>query len=138
MSKVEKACPAVYRTTNDGLQVLAFTHPSGDRQFVKGTIDQDEAPHDAAVRELREESGLTLPLPMVFLGMREIGADAVPWHFFAGHGPDLPDAWNHATEDDHGHNYAFFWHPIRRKLDDDWHPIFHQAFAFFVPRLPAI
>lgn len=84
MRLVEKACPVVFRTSADGLEVLAFTHPMGDRQFVKGTIDQDETPAQAAARELREESGLTVRSPMVFLGTQAIGTDAVPWHFF-GH-----------------------------------------------------
>lgn len=38
-----------------GVDVLAFEHPSGGRQLVKGTIEPGEAPEEAAVRELFEE-----------------------------------------------------------------------------------
>ncbi len=134
MSPVEKACPVVFRTLASGLEVLAFTHPLADKQFVKGTVDRGETPAQAAVRELREESGLIVRSPMVFLGTGPIGA--VPWHFFAHQAEGLPESWVHATEDDHGHSFAFFWHPIGVPLDRGWHPIFHEAFAFFAPRLP--
>lgn len=135
MRKVEKACPVVFRTARNGLEVLAFTHPAGDRQFVKGTIAPGEPPGQAAEPELREESGLTVQSPMVFLGTQAIGADAVPWHFFACHGQCLPDGRAHATEDDYGHTFEFFWHPIGLPLDRDGHPVFHDAFDFFVRRL---
>lgn len=135
MRKVEKACAVVSRTSRNGLEVLAFTHPSAGKQFVKGTIEPGEPAGQAAERELREESGLTIRSPMVFLGTQAIGADAVPWHFFGYHERGLPDAWTHVTEDDCGHTFAFFWHRIGLPLDRDWHPIFHEAFDFFVSRL---
>lgn len=137
MSKVEKACPIVFRTSQNGLEVLAFTHPLAGKQFVKGTIENGETARQAAERELREESGLIVHSSMIFLGTQEIGIEGVPWHFFAYHSLSLPDAWLHATEDDFGHSFAFFWHSIHVPLDRDWHPIFHEAFKFFVPRLPS-
>jgi hypothetical protein len=63
------------------------------------------------------------------------GADLTPWHFFAYPTAHLPDAWQHTTEDDYGHTFAFFWRPVGLPLDRDWHPIFREAFAFFAPRL---
>jgi hypothetical protein len=56
-------------------------------------------------------------------------------HFFACRTADPREVWQHATEDDHGHIFTFFWHPITLPLDKSWAPIFHEAFAFFVPRL---
>lgn len=63
MSKVQKACPIVYRRCDGGAEVLAFIHPSAGKQFVKGTIEPGETPLDAADRELWEESGLTVRSP---------------------------------------------------------------------------
>jgi 8-oxo-dGTP pyrophosphatase MutT (NUDIX family) len=131
----EKACPVVFRTREEGMDVLALSHPSAGKQFVKGTIESGELPRAAAERELYEESGLRIQSPTIFLGKHEIGADLTPWHFFAYPTAHLPDAWQHTTEDDYGHTFAFFWHPIGLPLDRDWHPIFHEAFAFFAPRL---
>ena len=135
MSKTEKACPVVIRTLDGRMEILAFIHPSAGKQFVKGTIENGEMPQDAATREIWEESGLTIQRPMKFLGKHEIGADNTLWHFFVYRSSNLPDAWLHTTEDDHGHTFAFFWHAIDLPLDHDWHPIFREAFEFFAPRL---
>jgi 8-oxo-dGTP pyrophosphatase MutT (NUDIX family) len=131
----EKACPIVVRTRNHRTEVLAFVHPTAGKQFVKGTIETNEAPLVAAERELREESGVTPPSPMTFLGTQRIGAERQLWHFFLCAHSGLPDAWEHRTEDDYGHTFAFFWHPLDALLDRDWHPIFHEAYSFFAPRL---
>lgn len=135
MTGVEKACAIVTRATNRGLEVLAFTHPSAGNQFVKGTIEKGEYPQNAAERELREESGLVSRSAMKPLGKQEIGPDRTLWHFFVWHSSGLPDRWHHMAEDDYGHTFAFFWHPIDLPLDQDWHPIFHEAFEFVASRL---
>lgn len=135
MIKIEKACPVVTRKIDRDIQVLAFTHPSAGNQFVKGTVEVGEHPQDAAVRELREESGLLAPFVMTELGSRAIGADHVVWHFFVWHSSGLPDSWHQEAEDDYGHTFSFFWHPLRAPLNDDWHPNFHQAFEFITLRL---
>jgi 8-oxo-dGTP pyrophosphatase MutT (NUDIX family) len=131
MLNVQKACPIVTRTTDQGLEVLAFSHPLAGFQFVKGTIEKGEAPSDAAKRELFEESGLVCPEPLELLGSAPIGPDQTTWHFYVWHSTGLLDTWSHATTDDQGHNFAFFWHPIDLKLAASWHPIFHEAFNFF-------
>lgn len=133
MRKVEKACPLVIRTLAHDLEVLAFVHPLAGKQFVKGTIEAGEAPNRAAERELREESGLTTQWPLVYLGKREIGNDRLLWYFFKCSFSGLPDTWEHKTDDDYGHTFTFFWHPVDLPLDRDWHPIFHEAFEFFAP-----
>jgi 8-oxo-dGTP pyrophosphatase MutT (NUDIX family) len=112
-------------------------HPSAGNQFVKGTIQKGEQPRNAAERELLEESGLVCPFAMEPLGSLAIGPDRVLWRFFAWHSIGLADRWHHAAEDDFGHTFTFFWHPIRSQLDENWHPIFHEAFEFFAGRLPA-
>ena len=132
---MQKVCPVVYRRHASDVEVLAFAHPSAGKQFVKGTIEPSEAPLAAAKRELWEESGLTAQSPMALLGQCEIGPDRQLWHFFGCQAVGLPDTWQHLTADDHGHTFAFFWHPIDLPLDQDWHPIFHEAFNFFATRL---
>ncbi len=133
MNSVEKACPIVVRLRNGRREVLAFNHPFAGKQFVKGTIEAGESPLDAAKRELREESGLSTDVSLFFLGIHAIGLSRQPWHFFKYSSSGLPDAWSHRTDDDLGHTFMFFWHPLTEPLDLDWHPIFHEAFAFFVP-----
>ena len=98
---------------------------------MKGTIEKGETPSDAAKRELFEESGLVCLEPLELLGSVPIGLDRATWHFYVWHSTGLLDTWPHATTDDQGHNFVFFWHPIGLKLDESWHPIFHEAFDFF-------
>ncbi len=56
--KTNKVCPLVVRERNGDFEILAFQHPCLDYQLVKGTIELNEKPENAAVRELYEESGL--------------------------------------------------------------------------------
>lgn len=137
MIRVQKACPIVTRDTEHGLEVLAFRHPLAGCQFVKGTIEEGELPQDAAKRELLEESGLSCPTEMAALGTLDVGSERITWHFFTWASTGLPDHWECTTEDDGGHAFSFFWHPIRLPLDEEWHPIFHEAFQFFASRLAA-
>lgn len=133
MRKLEKACPLVLRYANEQTEVLAFTHPSAGKQFVKGTIEPEESPIEAANRELREESGLITTTPLISLGVHPIGELRQPWHFFKHFSSGLPETWTHQTEDDFGHTFRFIWHPLNQSLDQRWHAIFHEAFAFFSP-----
>lgn len=134
MNKREKACPIVIRLFDGRPEVLAFAHPLAGKQFVKGTIEAGENPLDAAIRELREESGVHADGPLISLGTHSIGESLQRWHFFEYVSSELPDTWSHQTEDDFGHTFVFFWHPLSKPLDRDWHSIFHEAFAFFAPR----
>ncbi|WP_272972120.1 NUDIX domain-containing protein [Comamonas terrigena] len=52
-----KACPVVIRGLGT-IEILAFEHPLAGLQLVKGTIEPGETSAAAALRELREESGL--------------------------------------------------------------------------------
>jgi 8-oxo-dGTP pyrophosphatase MutT (NUDIX family) len=135
MIKIEKTCPIVLRKCDSQFELLAFEHPLAGRQFVKGTIEPGETAACAAVRELEEESGLVPTKQMDFLGVCQIGKPQRGWHFFQYLSSGLPDTWTHKTADDGGHTFAFFWQPLGAPLDKTWHPIFHQAFAFFAPRV---
>lgn len=130
MGKQDKACPVVTTARGGAIEVLAFVHPLAGRQFIKGTIEPGEAPDLAAIRELREESGLVMSAP-TYLGNTEIGEEHQSWHFFHRSMSDLPDGWDWQT--DEGHRFHFFWHPLGAPLDTRWHPIFHEAYRFFAP-----
>jgi hypothetical protein len=70
------------------------------------------------------------------LGKAPIGKPAAVWHFFAVEVGGLPLHWEHQTEDDDGHAFAFFWHPLTEDLDQDWHPMFHEALRVIRRSLP--
>lgn len=55
--------------------VVIGVYPSAGKQFVKGTIETGETLDEAAERELREESELTIQSPLVYLGQHQIRAE---------------------------------------------------------------
>ncbi|MDC7684246.1 GrpB family protein [Asticcacaulis sp. BYS171W] len=127
-TRSDKACPVILRRQNDIIEILAFRHPTAGLQFVKGSIEPGEAPETAARRELKEESGIALSTPMTFIGVSRLGEQQRQWHFYMTEISGMPDQWRHQTEDDHGHIFAFFWHPLYDDLDDQWHPLFHEMY----------
>lgn len=131
MNVQQKTCLVVLRMHDHRSEVLAFRHPSAGNQFIKGTIEDGEEPQQAAIRELREESGLIPQSPLTFLGSSPIGPRRQSWYFFGYVSSGLPDHWQHMTENDHGHIFDFFWHPLGQALDENWDLIFHEAHAFF-------
>ena len=130
---MEKAWPIVLREKDGAIEVLAFQHPQAGKQFVKGTIELDEDPVAAAARELREESGIVVRNPPRLIGEHISTLTGDRWLFFICETADLPEHWTHQTEDDFGQEFSFFWHPIYRALDQEWHPMFHEAFEILVP-----
>jgi 8-oxo-dGTP pyrophosphatase MutT (NUDIX family) len=135
MATPEKACPIVSRRRCNSTEILAFIHPEAGKQFVKGTIKKGETPEAAARRELHEESGIIGATSFQNMGVYRISANSQRWHFFYYPTFDLPETWDYETEDDFGHTFKFFWHPVHWPLNADWHPIFHQAFDYIVPQL---
>jgi hypothetical protein len=53
-----------------------------------------------------------MPSPLNFIGVQRIGIDRQPWHLFGCASSGLLDTWKHQTEDDFGHVFTFFWHPL--------------------------
>jgi 8-oxo-dGTP pyrophosphatase MutT (NUDIX family) len=54
----------VYRLGPQGGVEVALIRPRGDERWAlpKGWVEKDESPHDAALREVREETGITARL----------------------------------------------------------------------------
>ncbi|MGK8704984.1 NUDIX hydrolase [Metapseudomonas otitidis] len=131
MSRVEvdRACPVVLRESG-GLEVLAFEHPLAGLQVVKGRLEPGESSQAAAIRELFEEAGIRAKAVRDFGLFFNPSAQQV-WAF---HQCEpclaLPDAWTHRTEDDGGHVFRFFWHPLADEPGETWHPLFRDALAF--------
>lgn len=119
---MHKVCPIILRRSARGPEVLAFRHPTAGCQLVKGTREAGERLSDAVRRELREESGLNLQTPRRLVRPIRM-QDGALWHLFAlPVDPPLPSRWRHETEDDEGHVFAFFWHPIHARPGTEWHP----------------
>ena len=125
----DKSCPVVLRT-RETLEILAFEHPLAGLQLVKGSVDPGESTDLAAVRELIEEAGIQST------ARRDLGEwhSIVTGHTWAFHechvGQDLPDTWVHFAEDDGGHEFRFFWHPLMSEPSERWHQVFRDALSF--------
>jgi 8-oxo-dGTP pyrophosphatase MutT (NUDIX family) len=59
VTKIEKVTAFVTRETNHGLELLLFKHPYAGIQIPAGTVEPDESPEKAVIREVQEETGLT-------------------------------------------------------------------------------
>lgn len=157
---INKACPLVLRQHHNAkgqhLEILAFRHPLAGLQLVKGTIEPDELPAHAALRELREEAGIEARV-ISHLGTQIIEATGQSWHFYCCAATSmLPDQWQFYTQDDGGHCFEFFWHSLDSDMsqqstfclmdrliesgqaNDYWHPMFQQALLFLQQRLTLI
>ncbi|MBP1145186.1 8-oxo-dGTP pyrophosphatase MutT (NUDIX family) [Pseudomonas sp. PvP027] len=112
------------------LEILAFEHPLACLQLVKGSVEPGESTCAAAVRELMEEAGIQAT------AKRNLGEwhSTITGHVWAFHechvAQDLPDSWVHFAEDDGGHDFRFFWHPLMSEPSDRWHHIFKDALSF--------
>ncbi|HFQ5285741.1 TPA: NUDIX domain-containing protein, partial [Vibrio vulnificus] len=77
-----KVCPVVLRKSGNYRELLLFEHPLADVQLVKGTLESsDISIESAALRELKEESGLSSVSSAHYLGCWESGFQNQLWHF---------------------------------------------------------
>lgn len=131
---ITKACPAVLRT-RQSLEILAFEHPLAGFQLVKGSVEPGETTANAAIRELQEEAGITGRV-IRDLGTWHSEITGQTWAFHQCHVPaDLPDTWTHFAEDDGGHCFRFYWHPLGSEPTNEWHPIFKGALTMLIESL---
>jgi bis(5'-nucleosidyl)-tetraphosphatase len=59
MIKETSAGIIVYRKENTKKLFLLLHYPSGHWDFVKGKMEKNETPHETAIRETKEETGIT-------------------------------------------------------------------------------
>lgn len=124
---VQKACPIVLRRKTHALEILAFQHPLAGKQIVKGTIEPGESLNRAALRELREESGISDARIDRYLGKLRMCETGQVWHVVTCHAGSLPEPWTNRCYDDGGHDFAFFWHSLDAAENDEWHPAFKRV-----------
>jgi len=49
----------LFRNASNKNEFLLLNYPQGHWDFVKGKIEQDETPHETALRETKEETGIS-------------------------------------------------------------------------------
>lgn len=124
-----KACPVVIRGQG-AIEILAFEHPLAGLQLVKGTIESGESSRAAALRELREESGLSASNVLADLGIWTSGYENQIWAFHLCEVDHPPESWIHRTCDDGGHDFKFFWYPLSQQPNEQWHSLFQGALKY--------
>jgi 8-oxo-dGTP pyrophosphatase MutT (NUDIX family) len=127
---MNRACPVVLRKNNNQLELLAFKHPKGGNQLVKGNTEKGEKLEPACVRELEEESGLQAEV-VRYLGTWDADFKNQVWGFCLMHfDGTLPDTWDFYTKDDGGQVFSFFWQPLDRSPGAAWNEVYTNAFHF--------
>ncbi|MBS8225546.1 NUDIX domain-containing protein [Vannielia litorea] len=129
---IPKALAAVLRGPAIARELLIFRHPLTGDQLPKGTIEPGEGPATAAIRELQEESGLSLAAPTAIGTWHrpwEEGYTAPQlWHLFTFEAPPgLPDTWDHMAEGspaEAGLIFSYRWAPLTPALADAMRPLF--------------
>ncbi len=118
MDKAHKKKVIVYVISNNKLLVFRhvdFSYEEVGIQVPAGTIEQDESPEVAAMRELQEETGYSCFKIIKQLGVQDY--DMTPYrkeiqerHFFlAEPTEDLPERW---ASSEGGIKFECFWIPL--------------------------
>ena len=127
---MNRACPVVLRHKNNQLELLAFKHPKGSNQLVKGNINKGEPLESACIRELAEESGIQAQVVRQ-LGIWDSDFKKQIWGFCLMHYEGIqPDTCEFETKDDGGHIFSLFWQPLNSPLNDDWEEVHKKAFQY--------
>ena len=109
---IQMACPVVLRDGRAGPEVLVLALPGRGTELIRGIVGPREAPEAAALRELREKSGLN--------GRRAAGGarciepvHGERWHLVPCAAPGAPDHWIHRVPgEDGGDLLRFRWLPL--------------------------
>lgn len=128
VSVKKKVLVYITRVEDGRTELLVFTHrdfPEAGIQVPAGTIEKNEKPEEAAIRETFEESGVLISEPN-FVGVYE-------WIRRDTHQPQLryvyhfslvdsaADSWSHAVggkdkDEDRGMIFNFYWIPLEEGL----------------------
>ncbi|MBO9576299.1 MAG: NUDIX domain-containing protein [Sphingobium sp.] len=142
MRTIDKAVAAVIRETDGRAQLLVFQHPTAGVQLPKGTIEPDESIALATLRELEEESGLTLDGPPHYIGTWERvvrAGETHPWHVSILQAPPgLPEQWEHSavgSPEEDGLIFAFHWLDMDAALPGKLHPVFTDVSLMLLDHL---
>lgn len=128
MAAIRQAFAYITREHQGQREVLVFTHrdfPEASVQVPKGTVEPEETPEQAVVREVYEESGLT--------GCRLLGKIASDQWIFEGVAyarfffhltcDGAPDAWDHTVTgqgEDTNLVFQYCWTSDRTLLPRVW------------------
>lgn len=127
----KKACAIILRKKKEIREILVFRHPDGSVQFVKGNLKPNEKPKNAAIRELKEESGISKLDSAKLIGAWNSKFRKQVWYFFrCKPTKELNDAWTFHTKDDGGADFEFFWVNLEDKPGKDWSPVFKRALKY--------
>ena len=112
---VQKACAYI---TRDERELLVFEGPEYDGlQVPKGTVESDERPRTAVLREIAEESGLGAVGALDHLTTdtwtrRRSPPKRYVRHFFRATVHEPRDRWTHTVTgdgDENGHEFEYSW-----------------------------
>ena len=59
MRKQKSAGIVLFRNISNENEFLLLNYPQGHWDFIKGKVEQNETPHETAIRETKEETGIT-------------------------------------------------------------------------------
>ena len=68
---IEKVTALITHQSPAGTQLLLFQHPYAGIQIPAGTVEASESPEAAVLREVLEETGLSISTPPAYLGCQE-------------------------------------------------------------------
>ncbi|HEX5369446.1 MAG TPA: NUDIX domain-containing protein [Dehalococcoidia bacterium] len=115
-SRVGKVTAVCIRYPSTTTEVLVFDHPLDEGglmvQLPAGTIEPDEAPEEAVMRELREETGVQAHSPLL-AGVRDEdwqGEARRRWVYLLKAPPALADEWPFKC--DCGADIRCYWLPL--------------------------